>query len=525
MPPISNSFTGQSGYLAPAFKAAAVVVTITLALLWTVTAIQRPESQGANNGPTSLQLLPDTTAPDYEKISQLIASSEQDLTSTIIVPATIDLDYLEAKLNDDLPQRLADINERRQCVKNKLLSISCEISGFVDRRGKLDVSGSDNTLLFALPVHASVTAKAGVRETAVADATFFANASIEIGEDWQPRATVNTDFKWDRRPEIKLFNLVKITFGSKVEPALRKRLKAFEEKIPRLLSRVDFKSDVQQAWDKIQQPIEVSDHPPIYAEFNPEFIGYTGFVITESQLKTNLVIKGRTSITGSNSDSNNNSPLLPLARTDKGTGTFRLIVPAIVESGQIQAFLDKEIAEPIEIPVDSQGIEGRLTVNDMAIHLSETRKITLTASVEFDNRKSWLRTLDYFSWFSFSGNVVFDVSPLLDSEENVLTASELRLSTTTSSAVADKLAATLNLPLVKRRLLSLIQYDFSADIEQGIRAANDALTVSDGKRRDGKFAVSGQLKTVSVNRLIIVDGALAIVAIAEGRLEANLGKD
>lgn len=549
MPYSSPSTTRQSGAIPSPIKIPAIICVVLICVVSMASIFKysadanRQEGQGTSHQSAAAARSASQATPDYEKIADLISQSQQDLTSTIAIPIAIDLSYLEQKLNDDLSTRLADINETKVCVKAKWLKtkvpyldglklksrqlktkvspeIRCNINGYIDRRDKLTVTGQDNSLLFSLPVHASVTAKAGISETAVADATFFANASIDISENWQPQAVVDTDFKWDRPPELKLFDLITITFGSKVEPTLRKKLKALEKKIPHLLSKVDFKTDVESAWHKIQQPIRISDQPPIYSHFEPSFIGYSGFEVSDTQLTTQLIVKGHSRITTTNVLPNGLKMLPPLERHNGSTGTFRLVVPAIIEASQIQSFLDTELKYPVEIPLNEPGIEGMLTIRDLAIHLSGDREISVTASVNFDNRKAWLRQLDLFDWFSFNGSVELDVKPVLDSENSSIRARDVLLNADTSSLVADSLADALRLPFVKGKLASLISYDFSTDIEKGISAANEAMH----SNSDNDLSVTGQLDTVAVKQLVIVDGAVAVVTVAKGKLQATLGR-
>lgn len=544
MPVSVKPFCRQSGSLAIARRVFALICVACAAalLMMVLSADRRHTTRTADASGRAIE--PSTTSPDYEQITRLITDSKQDLSSTIVVPIAIDLAYLEEKLNEDLPVRLTAINETKVCVKAKWLKtkvphfdgfkiksrmlktkvspeIRCNIRGYIDRLDKLALSGSGDSLLFSLPVHATVTAKAGISETAVADATFFASATIAIDSDWQPRATVDTDFKWDRRPELELFNLVKVTFGSKVEPALRKQLQKFEQKIPRQLSRLDLKDKVQSTWDDIQQPVKISSHPAIYSSFTPDYIGYTGFEIENGQLTSRLIIRGQTTITGEQSAAAAPPvPLLPLMHASNDNSSFRLVVPTIVEEAHIQSYIDRELEEPLVLSVNNKGISGTLTIHNFNVNLSDPGTVTVTASIDFDNRKPWLERIDYFDWFSFTGNIELNVDPQLDSENSTLSASDVQLRTDTSSTVADTLTEVLNLPLVKTKLSSLIHYDFSADINKGIQAANTALN-SPGNR---DLELFGQVQNLSIDQLIIVDGALAIVTVAEGKLQATLGR-
>ena len=499
---------------------------------------------------------PAAAQPNYEKLNTLLAG--HSLQSTIVIPLSTDLSYLQKKINEDLPVRLADINENKVCVKAAWLKttvpyfdglklksrqlktkispeINCNIKGYIDRRGPLAVSGTGNNLQLSLPIHAKVTAKAGIRETAVADATFTADTAISIGEDWQPRAVVDTDFHWDRRPELHLFNLVKITFGSKVEPRLRKKLAQFEDKIPKLLAKTNFKADAASAWNDIQQAQQISSHPPVYSHFRPDYVGYTGFTATSDKLSTQLIIKGQSTVTTHHVGQTELVPLPPLMHTNADHDRFRLIVPVVLEQSKLQQLLNDTLKTSTDIAIDKPGLKGTLSIDGMTIHLTDAGKVVVVASVAFDNHNAWsdawrssagntwlsntwLGKIDLFNWFGFAGDVALLVEPELDSDNNVLSAGAIKLVSQTDSRAADTLVDLFNLPVVRNRLASIIRYDFSADIKRGIEAANEGLHSS-----DKELSLSGSVSEISIEQLFIVDGALAVVTKAEGQLQAHIG--
>ena len=472
------------------------------------------------------------------------ADAQATSPSVISIPISVDLDYLEQRINAELPGRLATVNENNMlCVpaewakwdypclrgikiyrcegKTKITpDIHCDVRGYVDRRGGVAISGSGETLLLSLAVHASVTAKALVQETAAADATFFVSATPRIDQDWNPTLTVESDFRWDNRPELRLFNFIKITIGSKVEPELREKMKEFESNIPSLISELDIKSDVQKFWNQIQEPIQISTDPKVFALFKPAHVGFSGLRIEGRTLTAQISIGGETSVVVGDPPTVEPIALLPLNTEPISDGFFSLSVPAIIEEATAQTTIDKLLTEPLEIEVAEGDFEGVFSASNVKIAFSSASGIRLKADVSYDNRSSFLAFFDIFDWFDFDGTAEFEVVPVVDADRNVVLAKSIRLDTDTSSSLADTLVAVLDLPLIRDQLAKAVQYDFSGDLTEGIAQANKAMNVS---LADG-VSVSGNLEAAGARDLVVMDGTVAVFVHAKGNLVGHVGQ-
>ena len=73
---------------------------------------------------------------------------------------------------------------------------------------------------------------------------------------------------------------------------------------------------------------------------------------------------------------------------------------------------------------------------------------------------------------------------------------------------------------VKNRLLPLLRYDFTPEIEIGKTEANEALN----SRLDDNISLTGRLNTISANQFEISDGGFMVVATAIGNLSVAIGE-
>lgn len=465
--------------------------------------------------------------------------------SQISVPLSIDLAHLQSRANAELAGRIHTINENNvHCVKAKWFKtkvpefrglkiyskivktkispdLYCDLRGHVDRRGDLTIRGNGSTLNFSLPIHASVTAKtSGIQETAKADATFFINAIPGLNAEWQPTLDVHSDFRWDRRPEVRLLNMIKVTIGSKVEPKLRAEMAKLEASVPTMLKELNLRAEVEKIWSEVQDPILISETPQTWAVFVPAGVGFSGFDIAGQSLDTQVSFEGETRIFVGEKPRIEKVALLPLGDMAPEPGQFSLAVPIAVQEGEVQTLLDAVPSEMLTFEIDEGiALQGTLKVTDLDIEMHGNGDLSLMADVQFDNRSGWLKAIDIFDWFDVEGRVELSAVPALDESTQTIYAQSLRLDSETNSGLADTLVDVLDLPFVRDALAKQLKYDFSEELAEGIAEANAAMN----KSVDGEVHISGLLVNAGVRDLVIKDGLLFVVAEANGTVSASFG--
>lgn len=463
--------------------------------------------------------------------------------SSITFPISIDLKKLSEIVNSEIPTRLADINERNltcyegekfnyeyPCVSNwyklrmckgwtwAIPPIKCDITGYVDRRGPLSLSGSNDELRMSLPIHARISGEALLRETAEADATFFVTAVPSISENWEPDLRVEADFQWDKRPTLELFNFIDVTIGSKVEPKLRAEIDKLIEQIPTLLDNLNIREEVEILWEEIQLPIQVLADPNVYFTYSPTSVGFSGITFIENRLMAVVKIDGHTSVVLGNPPTITPVALLPLQKIEQQDAQFSLTLPTLIEENEFQAAISNRLSEGFSVSIDENGLNGQLTATDFRISMSEVSGVNITSEIVFDNRSKFLKFIDLFNWFDFSGTVSMSATPKLDIQENEITIENLRVDSNTSSSLADALVDAINLPFVRGKISNLVTYNYSEDIQEALLAANDAINV---QLEDGVL-ISGSLDDANVQILVVQDKTIVLSFKAVGSVEARM---
>src|SRR6201985_492449 len=126
-------------------------------------------------------LAPDTVAP-FTTDSRISATIEFSL------PA------LAAEIDNDIPERLATIDEKVSCVHRRVLffrvNANCDIYGYVNRSGPVSLYGRGNRVYGSVPIYGALEGQGANRFTSrihgqtEASATIEAEARPELTKDW-----------------------------------------------------------------------------------------------------------------------------------------------------------------------------------------------------------------------------------------------------------------------------------------------------------------------------------------------------
>ena len=466
------------------------------------------------------------------------ALAEEARPSSVSMPISVSLTKLERLANERLPTRLATISEKDQvCFEAKWIktkipftgkwlktkvtpAIKCDVVGYIDRRGDLSVTGDEHLIKFSIPLHASISGRdiGGViaSETAKADVTIFVTGTPDLDSMWNPVLELETDFRWDKRPTLELFDIVEVTIGSKVEPKLREQLEEFEGEVSEMLPALGVREMVSKAWREVQKPIALSVSPEAFAMFQPSRVGFSGVYVVDNRIYTYVEVEGHTDLVVGPKPSVKPVELLPVERIAPDDPVFSLNVPVFIHEEALQSVVDEKLGDGIGVEVPS----GEFRATEVVISLSRGGGVRASADVEFRNTKSWLTAIDIFDWLNLSGTAEISLDVELDDQKNVVRATSVRLDSDTNSELADALVEVLDLPIVRTKLVQLFEYDYSEDLNAAMTAANDALNrnISEGVIMSGKLDRAGPVELEVRDQLLFIEvfgSGVAVVDVQE----------
>lgn len=482
-------------------------------------------------------------------ISHSADAAEKSVTSVISLPLRINLAAIQNRINAKVPSRLATINQRQICVpakwakikipvgievydvyktrtkyrwlKTKITpQISCNISGYVQRIGPIVLSGSGGRINLSVPIYAQITAKKGsLQETAKAKATIFITITPNITPQWKVSAIVSPNFTWDKRPTLKLFGVIKITIGSKVEPKLRDEMKKFVAEIPSIINKLNIRSKVATAWTQLQDPIKISDAPEAYLAIKPKSVGFSGISIANNILNTHVVLNGVTTVTIGNKPSVQKVKLLPLKKVTPSEGLFNLNVPLLVSLKELQKTINSKLPKGRVINIPKGKFQGTLKIKSISVTEKEKGKLRVTVDIDYDNRSKFIRFIDYFNWLDTSGKISFEAIPKVNSKQNVIFLEKLKIENETNNQILDMLVGASKLPVIRSFVSSAVKYNYTIELTNGIKTANSAMN----KQLKNGVKISGTLITAGASNLTIENGAISLQVKARGKLSVDVG--
>jgi len=453
-------------------------------------------------------------------------------------------------MNSAVPNELTDINEKNivcvkaqyfktktiprcsmrgikiSCKQNSLKiktipKIKCDVNGWVKRNGKISVTGEGETLRFSVPVKSRVTVDAKISETAEATAVIHIDVKPRIHEDWSITVDLSPDIVWSEKPTMRLLEVVKITLQSKVEPKLKKKMKHFIKEVPQYLADLKIKEKVHTVWNDIQEPIKLNDESDIYLLFKPAEVSYSGINIQNNILNTTISTEGQTEIVLGNPSTEDctKSGLCTLGTIPHQKGEFNFNLPVSISYEELLKLSNKNFLEGHSISFIKSALPGVMKITHPKIQKSTSGDLRISARIHYDNRSSWLKTIDIFNWFDVDGTITFKGTPRIDKANRCLVLEDLVYDSTTNSDLFDLLVDAAELKPLSTYFASLMKYEFGKKIDDAVTQANNAL--SSYSKDD--LTVSASLHMASIDDLKVKDEMITISTQLSGVVNANIG--
>ncbi len=308
--------------------------------------------------------------------------------STITVPVVLSVAALQEAANRDLPVELHTGERAQQCVKAqeactkipefrglKIYSrreciqvspaIDCTIRDRVWREGTLSVTGDEGQLLLQQTVRAQATVSGRgeigkyIRETVNGAARFEIHARPEVKPDWTASLPLDVRFDWTERPNVVLFGVIPVTFGSQAGEKLEQEIADFQQNdLPGLLDEFDLRGRLEKVWLDLQKPqkIEIPDAAPLYLHVRPGRLGLAPLIVTDRQIETALSLTAELRGTDSIASPFGGGAVALPDRTPVPVGDgFDVVLPVTVGFDALNRMFAKELEPPKEFQIPAGG--------------------------------------------------------------------------------------------------------------------------------------------------------------------------
>ncbi|MGQ3355241.1 MAG: DUF4403 family protein [Phreatobacter sp.] len=454
--------------------------------------------------------------------------------STLVLPLDVSLDELQRRANEAAPQVVYAIDEgRNACVPGQWIDkclvsafgrcrlkiktrltpdIDCHLNGNVSR-GPIVVDGAGNALRVSAPLHARITARGRgdigrhVQTTGTGSVDVVATVSAGIDANWRPQANLNVDYSWANRFGVDILGF-RITFASKVDPAIREQIAGFTSRLPAYLETLQVRNRAEQGWQRAFFSRQVSSAPPISLRFTPEAIGYGGYTIQGRTLRSSILVRGAIeTFLGSSPPAAAPTPL-PALTTDMPPAGFNVALPISMPFPALIGEAKKalKIGEAFKVTLGAAG-EVSARFSDVQIYQTTDRRLAIGLSVEADAANDQ---------FDAKGMIWFIASARADNNARRIVVDHLEVYSKTDNMPLDLLVSLVQVDVINARIRKAFEFDYSKKYEELIGLANSHMPyqISEGVRIEGK------LDEASVSRTYI--DSEGITAILEARGSARL---
>lgn len=446
--------------------------------------------------------------------------------STIIVPLSVDIGVIEARLNQTTPRNLWAINQYEpKCVPAQRVTVcavharkckgdacknvpckvgfkrakvspdvACRIVGNVTR-GRIGISGRGDALFLSMPVTAVISARdvGGVikKETATGSATVRATVKMNIDRNWAPAAKVDIDYSWREPPGIDFLGQ-RIKFASKADAKLAGVIAGLERDLSREIAHVHSRALVEGAWNQGFTSILLNrEKPPAWMRITPQQLGFNGYRVNGRQLEMTLAARTITeTFIGDRPADPEKIPLPPPAKITGERG-LNFYIPVVADYAQLEPVIERALVKLAAKGISLDGI-GPVDVKfgKVTVYATDGGKLAVGIKANADVLNSPLTGTNGEIWLS--------ATPYNEANSQIVKVRDLQIAGRTDREAVNLLFSVFMDAEVLAEISKALTQDFKKDYDKVIAAATKAIA----RRREGDFTLSAQISGVKHGTVI-----------------------
>jgi uncharacterized protein DUF4403 len=269
-------------------------------------------------------LAPDTVAP---------FATESRVSATI----EFGLRALASDLEEDIPRRLASIDERVSCVHRRVLffrvNANCDIWGYVERSGPVSLSGRGDRVYGSVRIDGAIEGQGANRFTSrihgetEASATIEVEARPQLTRDWSLDLNFSDGFRWSEPPVLHVLGR-EIPLAKYAEPRIHAQLAHVRSRALAAARHLDLHDKAEKAWQHAFEPVQLSDNPQVWLQLAPQSAAFTGVRANSKVLRGSLELSGSAAtIVGQQPPAVTATALPSLGHDVSEPGEFDVILP------------------------------------------------------------------------------------------------------------------------------------------------------------------------------------------------------
>jgi hypothetical protein len=433
-------------------------------------------------------LAPDTVAP-FTTDSRISAAIEFGL------PA------LASKIAEDIPRRLATIDEEVTCVNRRVLfarvRANCDIYGYVERSGPVSLYGRGERVYGSVPIYGALEGQGANRFTSrihgetEASATIEVEARPQLNKDWSLNLNFSDGFRWNEAPVLHVLGR-DIPVAKYAEPRIRTQLAKVRARALAAARRLDLQGKAATAWRRAFDPVQLRDNPPIWLQLTPQSAAFAGVSADSKVLRGTLQFAGSAqTLIGQQPPAVAATPLPPLGRDVAEPGAFDVILPIQISYDVLKQKISDALANAPPL--------AEMLVREVEVYPSSGKLV-------IGLRLGKPSDTDAGQWIYLTGGIA------VADDGHSAGLSDLALTTSN-----DQLNALIS-PLVAQ-LRDKTSLDYGIAYQNLLNAANEKLT---RPLKDG-FRMEGRLTSAKLEKVYLPAEGIVIALRASGDLKILYG--
>ena len=431
-------------------------------------------------------LAPDTVAP-FTTDSRISATVEFGL------PA------LAAEIDNDIPRRLAAIDERVSCVHRRVLfwrvNANCDIYGFVERSGGVSLYGRGDRVYGSVPIYGALEGQGANRFTArihgetEASATVEVEARPELSRDWSLELNISDGFRWSEPPVLRVMGH-EIPLSNYAEPRIRAELAVVRERALAAARRLDLHDKAALAWRHAFDPVQLSENPEIWLQLTPQSAAFAGVRADGRVLSGSLELSGSAeTVVGQHPAAVTATALPLLGHEVSQPGEFDVILPVRIGYDVMKDKITQALA--------GMAPAAGISVRDVEVYPSSGKLV-----VGLRVAKTSDTDANAGQWTYLMGSLQ------VDADGHAIRLPDL------SATTNDEGLAALVAPIVSQ-LRERVSVDYGVAYENLLNAANAKLNRA---LKDG-YRMEGHLSSAKLEKVYLPADGLELALRASGELK------
>ena len=238
--------------------------------------------------------------------------------SVINIPIDIDMKELEVALNKQLTGVLYEDKDIKDGDKMMVRA---------EKMKDIRLAVDSQAVQYRLPLKLWIKYDLGISKVeADAEITIDFRTLLDITTDWNVTTrTEIMDYEWVKKPRLRM-GVVSLPVGFIANLVINNSKKALTKSIDDMVKdNFDLKAQVQDAWQQMYKPVQVSEEYNTWLTINPEAIGMTPILMEQNRISSTLFIKGTPKVkVGAEPQGVYPTPLPPLIIQEEAGDTFKL---------------------------------------------------------------------------------------------------------------------------------------------------------------------------------------------------------